>query len=123
MDENEKIHQKLIRHTTVEKDLGHGKKHQTVHYIDYENPENNDFLAVNQFSVEGNTETIRPDIVLFVNGLPLGVVECKSPTIAEPRSEALKQLQRYQNERTARGKEGAEELFRYNQFSVATWYE
>jgi type I restriction enzyme R subunit len=61
--------------------------------------------------------------VLFVNGLPLGVVECKAPTIAEPRSEALEQLHRYQNVRTRTGKEGAEELFRYNQFSVAVWYE
>jgi type I restriction enzyme R subunit len=123
MDENEKIHGKLVRHSSVKQDRGYGTKHQTVQYIDYENPENNDFFAVNQFPVEGPLETIRPDIVLFVNGIPLGVVECKAPTIAEPRSEALKQLQRYQNERTEAGSEGAEELFRYNQFSVATWYE
>jgi type I restriction enzyme R subunit len=123
MDENEQIHEKLVRHTDVKQDLGHGLKHQTVRYIDYENPENNDFFALNQFRVEGPIEVIKPDIVLFVNGIPLGVVECKAPTIAEPRSEALEQLQRYQNERTETGKEGAEELFRYNQFSVATWYE
>ena len=123
MDENEQIHEKLVRHTSVKQDLGHGQKHQTVKYIDYENPENNDFFALNQFRVEGPIETIQPDIVLFVNGIPLGVVECKAPTIAEPRSEALEQLHRYQNERTETGKEGAEELFRYNQFSVATWYE
>ncbi|WP_058825929.1 type I restriction endonuclease subunit R [Haloferax sp. Q22] len=123
MDENEQIHEKLVRHTSVKQDLGHGLKHQTVKYIDYENPGNNDFFALNQFRVEGPIEVIKPDIVLFVNGIPLGVVECKAPTIAEPRSEALEQLQRYQNERTETGKEGAEELFRYNQFSVATWYE
>ncbi|WP_323677866.1 type I restriction endonuclease subunit R [Halorubellus sp. PRR65] len=123
MAENEQIHEKLVRHTSVKQDLGYGLKHQTVKYIDYENPENNDFFALNQFRVEGPMEVIKPDIVLFVNGIPLGVVECKAPTIAEPRSEALEQLQRYQNERTETGKEGAEELFRYNQFSVATWYE
>ncbi|WP_201741542.1 type I restriction endonuclease [Salinigranum halophilum] len=109
MDENEQIHEKLVRHTDVKQDLGHGLKHQTVRYIDYESPENNDFFALNQFRVEGPIETIKPDIVLFVNGIPLGVVECKAPTIAEPRSEALEQLQRYQNERTETGKEGAEE--------------
>jgi len=123
MDENEQIHEKLVRHTSVEQDRGYGAKHQTVQYIDYENPRNNDLLAVNQFPVEGDIETIKPDVVLFVNGIPLGVVECKAPTVAEPKSEALDQLQRYQNERTKTGSEGAEELFRYNQFSVATWYE
>ncbi len=122
MDENEQIHEKLVRHTTVEQDRGHGKQHQTVKYIDYENPENNDFFALNQFRVEGPVEVIKPDIVLFVNGIPLGVVECKSPQIPEPRSEALDQLTRYQNERDGES-EGAEELFRYNQFSVATWME
>ena len=122
MDENEQIHEKLVRHTTVEQDRGHGKQHQTVQYIDYENPENNDFFALNQFRVAGPVEVVKPDIVLFVNVIPLGVVECKSPLIQEPRSEALDQLTRYQNERDGES-EGAEKLFRYNQFSVATWME
>ncbi|MCX2819670.1 type I restriction endonuclease subunit R [Haladaptatus sp. F3-133] len=125
--ENKQIHEKLVRHTSVEQDRGHGNKHQTVQYIDYENPENNDLLVVNQFAVEGERETVKPDIVAFVNGIPLGVIECKDPTIGppggdKPKSEALKQLARYQNERGGES-EGAEELFRYNQFSVATWYE
>ena len=122
MDENEQIHEKLVQHISVEQEGDHGKKHQTVQYIDYENPENNDFFALNQFRVAGPVEVIKPDIVLFVNGIPLGVVECKSPQIPEPRSEALDQITRYQNERDGES-EGAEELFRYNQFSVATWME
>jgi type I restriction enzyme R subunit len=122
MAENEAIHETLVRHTTVEQDRGHGKQHQTVQYIDYETPANNDFFALNQFRVAGPVETIKPDIVLFVNGIPLGVIECKSPQIPEPRSEALDQLTRYQNERDGES-EGAEELFRYNQFSVAAWME
>jgi len=127
MHENQQIHQKLVRHTSVEQDLGHGKKHQTVKYIDYENPKNNDFLVINQFGVEGDRETIFPDIVAFVNGIPLGVIECKDPTVGppggdKPKSESLKQLARYQNQREGET-EGAEELFRYNQYSVATWYE
>ncbi len=123
MDENEQIHEKLVRHTSIKQDRGHGTKHQTVKYIDFENPKNNDFFALSQFDVEGDIETIKPDITLFVNGIPLGVIECKAPTIAEPKNEALEQLLRYQNERTETGNEGATELFRYNQFSVATWYE
>ncbi len=122
MDENEQIHEKLVRHISVEQDRGHGNQHQTVQYIDYENPENNDFFALNQFRVAGPVEVVKPDIVLFVNGIPLGVVECKSPQIPKPRSEALDQLTRYQNERDGES-EGAEELFRYNQFSVAAWME
>jgi type I restriction enzyme R subunit len=122
MDENEQIHERLVRHISVEQEGDHGKKHQTVQYIDYENPENNDFFALNQFRVAGPVEVVKPDIVLFVNGIPLGVVECKSPQIPEPRSEALDQLTRYQNERDGES-EGAEELFRYNQFSVAAWME
>ncbi len=122
MDENEQIHEKLVRHISVEQDRGHGKQHQTVQYIDYENPENNDFFALNQFRVAGPVEVVKPDIVLFVNGIPLGVFECKSPQIPEPRSEALNQLTRYQNKRDGEA-EGAEELFRYNQFSVAAWME
>ncbi|WP_256298902.1 type I restriction endonuclease subunit R [Haloarchaeobius salinus] len=122
MDENEQIHEKLVRHISVEQDRGHGKQHQTVQYIDYENPGKNDFFALNQFRVEGPVEIVKPDIVLFVNGIPLGVIECKSPLIPEPKSEALDQITRYQNERDGES-EGAEELFRYNQFSVATWME
>ena len=122
MDENEQIHEKLVRHISVEQDRGHGKQHQTVQYIDYENPENNDFFALNQFRVAGPVEVVKPDIVLFVNGIPLGIIECKSPQIPDPKSEALDQLTCYQNERDGES-EGAEELFRYNQFSVAAWME
>ncbi|MFC3958346.1 type I restriction endonuclease subunit R [Halovivax cerinus] len=123
MHENELIHEKLVKHTSVEQNRGYGKKHQTVEYINHDRPETNDFLAINQFPVEGKHETILPDIVLFVNGLPLGVIECKDPTIQDPRSKALEQLTRYQNEREQTATEGAEELFRYNQFSVATWLD
>ena len=129
MHENQQIHGKLVQHTSVEQDLGHGKKHQTVRFVAYDEEEfhKNDFLVVNQFAVEGPRETIKPDIVAFVNGIPLGVIECKDPTIGppggeKPKSEALDQLTRYQNQRDGEA-EGAEELFRYNQFSVATWYE
>ena len=49
-----------------------------LYSIDWENPENNDFLAVNQFTVEGR-HTRRPDVVIFINGLPLVVFELKNP--------------------------------------------
>lgn len=47
--------------------------------IDFDEPSNNDFVAVNQFTVEGDNHTRRPDIVAFVNGIPLGIIELKVP--------------------------------------------
>ncbi len=65
-----------------------------VWLIDFNNPENNDFLVVNQFTVIENNVNKRPDVILFVNGLPLVVIELKNPADenATIRS-AFKQLQ------------------------------
>ncbi|MDR0287320.1 MAG: HsdR family type I site-specific deoxyribonuclease, partial [Clostridiales bacterium] len=82
----------------------------------------NEFLAISQFKVRipGKEEHIIPDMVLFVNGLPLVVVECKAPDISEPIAEGIEQLFRYQNRRDAPTPEGVPELFFYNQFVVST---
>jgi len=84
----------------------------------------NEFLAISQFKVRipGKEEHIIPDVVLFVNGLPLVVVECKAPDIAEPIAEGIEQLLRYQDRRGAATAEGVPELFFYNQFVVSTCY-
>ena len=54
--------------------------------IDFDVPANNDWLAVNQFTVAEGQHTRRPDVVLFVNGLPLAVIELKNPATRTPRS-------------------------------------
>lgn len=84
----------------------------------------NDFLAISQFKVrlQGKEEHIIPDVVLFVNGLPLVVIECKAPDIAEPIAEGIEQLFRYQDRRDAATAEGVPELFFYNQFVISTSY-
>ena len=67
--------------------------------VDFENPANNDWLAVNQFTVKENQSTRRADIVLFLNGLPLGIIELKNP--ADENTDvwdAWQQLQTYQSE-------------------------
>src|SRR6056297_3465293 len=121
MAANEIIYDRLINHISLQQDIGHGKKNQTVKYIDYENLDNNSFIAINQFRVKGK-ETIKPDIILFVNGLPLAVIECKNNTTCnEPEEEAITQLRRYQNIRSDDTEEGAEELFYPNQLLVAAW--
>ena len=70
-----------------------------VQVIDFDNPANNDWLAVNQFSVTENRSTRRPDVVLFVNGLPLGVIELKNPADEDATIwTAWQQLQTYKSE-------------------------
>ena len=67
--------------------------------IDFDNPGNNDWLVVNQFTVTENRNTRRPDIVLFLNGLPVGIIELKNPADEEASVwTAWQQLQTYQAE-------------------------
>jgi type I restriction enzyme R subunit len=104
---------------------------RTVHYIDWGQPENNTFTAINQFRVDcpgGFAKGfVAPDIVLFINGIPVVVVECKSPATSEPIPTAIDQLRRYSNQRKAASEieedEGNERLFYTNQFLVATSYD
>jgi type I restriction enzyme, R subunit len=58
-----------------------------VALVDYENPDNNDWLVVNQFTVIEGQHNRRPDVVVFVNGMPLAVIELKNPTTKTRRSE------------------------------------
>jgi len=120
LEANEEIHDLLLENISVSENRKTGEKSPTVRFIDFKDPKNNSFIAVSQFKVNipGTEKHIIPDIVLFVNGLPLVVVECKSPTIADPIGEAITQLMRYSNRRGA--KEGNERLFWYNLFTVAT---
>ena len=67
-----------------------------VWLVDFRNPENNEFLVVNQFTVIENNINKRPDIVLFINGLPLVVIELKNPTDENATvKDAFNQLQTY----------------------------
>lgn len=104
---------------------------QTIHFIDWEHAEKNTFMVMNQFRVDCRggmaKEFVVPDLVLFVNGIPLVVVECKSPGVSEPLPQAVDQLRRYSNQRKAAGEiednEGNEQLFHTNQFLVATSFD
>ncbi len=120
LEANQEIHELLLENPAVSENRKTGDKSPTVKIIDFENPENNSFIAISQFKVNipGTEKHIIPDIVLFVNGIPLVVIECKSPTISDPINEAIEQLKRYSNRRGA--KEGNEKLFWYNLFTVAT---
>ncbi len=99
-----------------------GGREQIVDYICWDDWSANDFLAVSQFSVAtpGKRPNIRPDVTLFVNGIPLVVIEAKPPGAESGITDAIEQLRRYANQRDVEGTEGSEQLFWTNQFTVAT---
>jgi type I restriction enzyme R subunit len=108
-----------------------GGRSQSVHYIDWARPDQNVFTAVRQFRVDcpgGMAKRfIIPDIALFINGIPVVIVECKSPTVPEAIAQAIDQLRRYHNARKAADEvednEGNERLFYTNQLLIATTYD
>jgi type I restriction enzyme R subunit len=123
---NEVITERLLEGVSVSglPDWDQGRS-QRIQFIDFEYPEKNDFLAVNQFRMDepgGQAKKyVAPDVVLFVNGIPLVVIECKSPYITDPMAEGIKQLRRYANQRGMGMPEGNEQLFWTNQFVVSTY--
>src|SRR5690606_774669 len=121
IENNQKVLNYLLENTTVTKNKETGELSPTVRYIDFENPENNIFTAISQFKVNitGTDHHILPDIVLFINGLPIVIVEAKSSKVKEPIPEAIDQLMRYSEQRGDTG-EGNKELFYYNQILVTT---
>ncbi|MGC9101273.1 MAG: type I restriction endonuclease subunit R, partial [Caldisericum sp.] len=117
---NEVVHSILVNGAKVQLNLGGGLKYYTIKLIDFENPEQNEFIVTDSlperssFDVQGINGQIKPDIVIFVNGIPLVVVEAKDPTMQnkDPIEEAISQLNRYQK--------NAPQLFYPNLFVVAT---
>jgi len=113
LSENQRLHRLLVDGVTVEvpHETG-GVRGVQVRIIDWDEPANNDWLTVNQFGVKG-ASVRRPDVVVFVNGLPLAVLELKDPA-DEGASvwEAYQQLQTYKHE--------IPDLFRTNAVLVAS---
>ena len=80
VEENRRIHRMIVDGVDVEVTRDDGSiAGDKAWLIDFDDPENNDWLTVNQFTVIENKNNRRPDVVVFVNGLPLGVVELKNP--------------------------------------------
>lgn len=122
LEANETI-QALLFKAQVDVNELTGEDDPVVRLIDFKTPENNQFHAINQFRIDTPgcvKDFIIPDIVLFVNGIPLGVVECKkaSSTCSNPMQEAFVQLQRYMRKRPETQsvglKEGEPGLFHSN---------
>ena len=98
---NRAFHRMLVNGVTIEyREAGGRVRGDQVRVMDFDNPAaNNDLLAVNQFTVTENRNTRRPDVALFVNGLPLGIIELKNPADEDATIwTAWQQLQTYKAE-------------------------
>lgn len=112
---SEKIYNALMLGKSFLEKLADGtSKSFNLKYIDWEHPENNVYHVTEEFSCDSwdKQKNARPDIVLFVNGIPFAVIECKAPTISE--EQAVEQMIRNQ------GKEYIPQLFKYAQIVLAT---
>ena len=97
VEENRRLHRYMVEGVPVEvrRDGRHHQRRQ-VRLIDFDDPDANDWLAVNQYTVIENKANRRPDVVIFVNGLPLGVIELKNPGDENATLDgAFNQLQTY----------------------------
>jgi type I restriction enzyme, R subunit len=120
---NEKIYDYIVNlQFTVDQVIDGRKETKTVKLIEFDKDkiDNNEFLVARQFVVKGPQETIRPDIVIFINGMPIVVLECKSPFKEGDSNEnvgkydGFQQLRRYMNGREGNIIEGSERLFYTN---------
>ena len=96
---NRAFHRLMVNGVNVEyRDADGDLRGAQVKVIDFDDPSNNDWLAVNQFTVTENKNTRRPDVILFVNGLPLGIIELKNPVDEDATIwTAWQQLQTYKD--------------------------
>ena len=128
---NQAVHEYLTYGLPLTVEGSRGRDIRTVRFFDFEHADDglNEFVVTTQFRVRrgnerGNLDDDRrmviPDLVLFVNGIPLVVMEAKSPTLMGVwKTQAIRQLRRYQEAGPEWSGSGAPELFRYNLMCVA----
>jgi len=111
LTDNETFHKMVTEGITVEKQVDGVTRGEIVKLIDFDDISNNDFVVANQFTIIENGVNKRPDLILFVNGLPLVVIELKNPVDENATiGSAYKQIQTY--------KSVIPSLFTYNAFCI-----
>jgi len=115
MAASETLYNLITLGKTFEQSFDGDKKSITVQYIDWENRENNVYHVTEEYSVVRSTsqEHYRPDIVLFINGIPVCVMECKRPDMKNPLEQAISQHLRNQQE------DGIRSLYVYAQLTLS----
>jgi type I restriction enzyme R subunit len=90
---NERVYELLSLGTSLPQTVGDDTRSYSLHYIDWQHPERNVYHISDEFPVQraGRHDTRRPDIVLFVNGIPLAVIECKRPDLTVGDKKAVQQ--------------------------------
>lgn len=132
---NQKVHEYLVYGMPLDVESSGGRRTRVVRFFDFDHPDpesgRNEFLVTTQFRVrrandrddggpEDDERVVKPDLVLFVNGIPLVVMEAKSPSLLEGwKAKAVRQLRRYQEAEPAWHGTGAPELFHTNLLCVA----
>ena len=131
MARNQAVHEYLTYGMPLTVDGPRGRGSRVVRFLDFDHPEGglNEFVFTTQFRVrrgnerdsrEDDERLVIPDLVLFVNGIPLVVMEAKSPSLLDVwKSRAVRQLRRYQEAGPEWQGRGAPELFHYNLLCVA----
>jgi type I restriction enzyme R subunit len=96
---NRSFHELLLEGVAVEVERDGAKRGDRVRLMDFEQPGNNRFLVVNQFTIQGTKQPRRPDLVCFINGLPVAVIELKNPAAEQADIwAAFNQLETYKAE-------------------------
>ncbi len=112
---NEKLYELMTLPKSLPQAINGDLKSFPLWYVDFKNPSNNVFHVTEEFEVarSGSDDTRRPDLVLFVNGIPLAVIECKRPDLKDPLEQAVSQQLRNQRD------EEIPRLFYYSQLLMA----
>lgn len=118
---NGKVYDLITLGKSLEENISGDTKSFTLRYIDWANPLNNVFHVTEEFSVEriGTVETYRPDLVLFVNGIPFGVIECKSPKSQSPEGNKPVEQAILQQIRNQNLDNGIPQLYIYSQILLS----
>ena len=128
MARNQRVHEYLIHGMPLDMDTARGRETRIARFFDFDHPDSglNEFVVTTQFRVtrggfsENDRSAVIPDLMLFVNGIPLVVMEAKSPSIGDAwKTEAVRQLRRYQEAGPEWRGAGAPALFDYNLLCVA----
>ncbi|MEQ9669921.1 type I restriction endonuclease subunit R [Coleofasciculus sp. G2-EDA-02] len=120
IEKNETATNRLLNGVYVD---GLNNKRVKINLIDFDHPHRNNFLIISQFrvnppGVNGAKGSLRPDLVLFVNGIPLVVIECKDAG-SDKLNQGINDLLFYSNQRNSDIPEGIETLFHYNQLMIS----